>query len=100
MPKYISGNRKDKLVLLEDNLHVIAWYVEASSAIKTNFKSHTGGIMTLGGGNIQYISHKKKLNTQSSTEAKLFSSKYASTMIIWSLLFLKYQGCDIDKNIL
>ena len=55
MLKYINGNRKKKLVLSVENIYFIEWYVETSFSVHPYFKSHTGGVMTLGGGAIQYI---------------------------------------------
>ena len=43
----------------------------ATFAIHKDMKSHTGATMTLGSGTICSISMKQKVNTQSSTEAKL-----------------------------
>ena len=34
-------------------------------------RSHTGAVMTMGRGAIQFISSKQKMNTRSSTEAEL-----------------------------
>ena len=65
MIKYLNGTFKENLVPLTENIHVIKWYVEASLAIHRDFKSHTEGVMTLGGGTRQPIPCKKNLNTQS-----------------------------------
>jgi hypothetical protein len=98
--KYINGTRKEKLILTADNLHVIKWYVDASFAVHPDFKSHTGGMMTMGGGAVQSISRKQKLNTRSSTEAELVGADDAATLILWTRLFMQEQGYDVDKNIL
>ncbi len=57
--------------LSTEDLHVIKWYVDASLAVYHDMKSHTGAVMTYGGGAAQSISRKQKLNTRSSTEAEL-----------------------------
>jgi len=59
------------LTISADDLRVIKLYVDIAFAVNPDFKSHTGGIMTLGKGSIQGISWKYKLNAQSSTEAAL-----------------------------
>ena len=51
--RYINGTRKDKLILSADNLNIIKWYVDASFAVHPDFKSHTGGCMTMGKGSPQ-----------------------------------------------
>jgi len=56
--------------------------------------------MTFGRGAIQSISRKQKLNTKSSTESELVATDDASTMILWTRLFLEDQGYPIEKNIL
>jgi hypothetical protein len=98
--KYCNGTRDDKLVLSADDLRVVKWYVDASFAVHPDFKSHTGGVMTFGGGAIQSVSRKQKLNTRSSTEAELVGADDVATMILWTKLFLEDQGYPVEKNIL
>jgi hypothetical protein len=98
--KYLNGTRKDKLILFTDNPHVIKWFVDSAFAVHPDFKSHTGASMTYGGGAVQTISRKQKLNTRSSTEAELVGVDDASVMILWTRLFLEAQGYEIEKNVL
>ena len=100
MLKYLNGNRKEKLVLLADNPHFIKWYLDASFAVHPYFKIHAGGLVTLGGGSIQYISCKKNLNTRSSTEAELIGADDTYTMVLWKWLLMVSQGYNIVNNIL
>ena len=83
MLKYINGTHKYKLVILEENIHAIKGYVDAYFGVNTYLKSHTGGLITLGGGSIQSISHKKNMHNQSSTEAEVIGSYDAYTVIMW-----------------
>jgi len=98
--KYLNGTKKDKLTLTADDLHVVKWNVDASFAVHTDFKSHTGGVMTFGGGTVQSISRKQKLNTRSSTEAELVAAADASTLVLWTQIFLEAQGYHVKKNVL
>jgi hypothetical protein len=98
--KYINGARKDNLILSADDLHVIKWYVDCAFAVNPDFKSHTGGSMTYGQGTPMSMSRKQKLNTRSSTEAKLVGPDDLSVLILWTRLYMECQGYDIDKNIL
>ena len=66
--KYLNGTRKDKLVLLAENIHAINLFVYESFAVNPDFKSHMGGVITLVGGAIQSSSCKKNINTWSNTE--------------------------------
>ena len=98
--KYCNGTQNDKLILSADNLHIIKWYVDSAFAVHPDFKSHTGAVMTYGGGAAQSISRKQKLNTRSSTEAELVGTDDVSIMILWTKLFMEAQGFKIDNNIL
>jgi hypothetical protein len=98
--KYCNGTRHDKLILSADDLHVIKWYVDSAFAVHPDFKSHTGAVMTYGGGAAQSISRKQKLNTRSSTEAELVGTDDVAIMILWTKLFMEAQGYEIKSNIL
>jgi Reverse transcriptase (RNA-dependent DNA polymerase) len=98
--KYLNGTRKERLKLTADNINIVKWYVDASFAVHPDFKSHTGACMTLGKGAVQCISRKQKLNTRSSTEAELVGADDASTMILWTKLFLEEQGIEVKQNVL
>ena len=97
---YLNGTRNDKLILSADDLHIIKWWVDASFAVHPDFRSHTGGGMSLGKGIIQSQSIKQKLNTKSSTESELVGADDISTMILWTLFFMEAQSYLIKKNIL
>jgi hypothetical protein len=92
--KYLNGTRDDKLILSADKLNVVKWYVDTSFAVHPDFKSHTGGVLTLGRGALTSLSKKQKLNTRSSTEAELVGADDASTLILWTKLFMEAQGTD------
>ena len=100
MMKYLYGTKDKVLRLSADNLRVVKWYVDASFAVHPDFRSHTGGVMTFGGGAVQAISKKQKLNTRSSTEAELVAADDAATMILWTQAFMEGQGYRLDQNIL
>jgi len=98
--RFLNGTKDDDLTLSADNLNVIKWFVDASFGVHPDFKSHTGGVMTLGQGAVLSMSRKQKLNTRSSTEAELVGADDAATMILWTKLFMEAQGHEIDQNIL
>jgi len=98
--KYLNGTKEKVLILRADNMRVIKWFVDASFAVHSDFKSHTGAVMTFGGGAIQSLLRKQKLNTKSSTEAELVGADDAAVMILWTRFFLEAQGYGVDKNIL
>ena len=98
--KYLHSTSDMVLTLKADNLNVIKWYVDASFAVHPDFKSHTGAVMSMGEGSIISLSRKQRLNTKSSTAAELVGADDASTLILWTKLFLEKQGYDINMNIL
>jgi hypothetical protein len=100
MMRYLHSTRKWHLTLSADNLNVMKWFVDASFAVHPDFKSHTGGVMTMGGGAMQALSKKQKLNSRSSTHAELIGVDDAITQVLWTRLFMEEQGYPIEKNIL
>ena len=61
------------LVLGYNRLKKFKWSVDATFSVHPDFKSHSGGLMMtskMGGGMVSG-SIKQKLNTRSSTEAKI-----------------------------
>ena len=98
--KYLNGTKKFHLNLKIDNLKVIKWYVDAAFATHPDFRSHTGGVMTMGAGAIQATSMKQKLNTRSSTEAEIVGVDDMASKIFWTKLFIEAQGYKIEKNII
>jgi hypothetical protein len=93
---YLNGSTDEVLFLAADDLHVVKWYVDASFAVHEDFRSHTGGTMSYGTGVPISISRKQKLNTKSSTEAELVGVDDATTLILWTKLFLEAQGHHIS----
>jgi hypothetical protein len=94
----INGSQKDKLVLGAQDLSV-KWYVDASFAVHPDYKSHMGSVMTFEHGAAQTICRKQKLNTRSSTKTELLGADDATTMILWTHLFMMAQGYSVRANI-
>ena len=74
--------------------------MDTSFAVHPLFKIHMILVMNLGSGDIQPIYFKQNLNTWSCTESELVGANDASTMVLWILLLMESQDCDIGKNIL
>ena len=98
--KYLNGTREDCLILSADNLRILKWYADAAFAVHPDFKSHTGGCITLGHGMPITMSHKQKLNTTSSTTTELVGADDIVGPLLWTKLFMEAQGHEIKKNIL
>jgi hypothetical protein len=61
-------------------------------------KSHTGGTLSLGKGSLYSTSTRQKLNTKSSTEAKLVGVDDVMPLILWTRYFLDAQGYGVVEN--
>jgi hypothetical protein len=90
--KYLNATQ-DLGIVLEPGkgLQVVA-YVDASFATHADFKSHTGGVITLGWGPIYCKSTRQKLTSKSSTEAELIGVSDMLPQVIWTRDFLMEQG--------
>ena len=97
--KYLQGTREMTLTIEPDNIQVVKWWVDASYAVHSDMKSHTGGFMSLGKGTVYGTSTKQKLNTKSSTEAELVGVDDCMLQIIWTGYFLKEQGYDVVNKL-
>ena len=80
--RYINRTKNDRLYLRNNGTRVIKWYMDSSFAVHPDFRSHTGGMMTCSKGGAITVSRKQKLNTRSSTKAKLVGVDDVSTMIL------------------
>ena len=94
--------KKTQDVVLSLNVEkmILRWYWDASFAVHPDYKSHTGGTLTMGKGCILSSSKKQKLNTRSSTEAELVAVDDGMGLMLWSKLFLEAQGHAVEDNVL
>ena len=69
--KYINATKDIRICIQPDEggITSIRAYVDASFAVRQEFRSHTGIVLTFGGGGIYFRSTKQRLNTTSRTEA-------------------------------
>jgi hypothetical protein len=75
------------LTLEGDGACIVKWWVDASFAVHTDMKSHTGGTLSLGKGSVYSASTQQKLNTKSSTEAELVGVDDVMLLILWTPYF-------------
>jgi hypothetical protein len=97
--QYLRSSRDLPLTLTTSDPTHIKWYVDASFAIHSDMRSHTGMIMTMGEGAIMSMSTRQKLNTTSSTEAELVGVHDTMGHILWTRNFLKSQGLNVRTNV-
>ena len=83
-----------------DSLIQLCTWVDAAYGVHPYLKIHTVGCMSFGYMMVHFKSSKQKLNTKSSTEAKLVGVSDYLPYNIWICLFVGAQGYDIKQNIL
>lgn len=97
--KYLNGTKDLTLHLSADCDITINSYIDASFANHPDGKSHTGEMITLGGGAIYSKSSKQKLVTRSSTEAELVGLSDGLPTVLWMKNFLEAQGYQANAII-
>jgi hypothetical protein len=80
------------LRLSADNLNIIKWWVDAAYGVHRAMKSHTGDVISMGTGAVYSVSKNQKLNTKSSTEAKLVGIDDVLPQAPWTQYFLEALG--------
>jgi hypothetical protein len=88
------------LILSADLLTLSWWWVNAAYAVHDNCWGHTGAGMSFGQGMALSYSWKQKINTKSSTEAKLVGVDDSLGYILWDCYFMQEQGYDMDPLLL
>ena len=95
--EYLKGSINLPLRLTCDVDVGVKLYVDASYGCHTDFKSHTGAVVTLGGGAIYANSSKQRINTKSSMEAEMIALSDMGSVGIWMRNFLISMGIVDDK---
>lgn len=65
-------------------LEVLQFWVDTSFSTHRDMKSHTGGMMSLGRGDLHHRSSKQKINTCSWIEAELVGASDYIMLTIWA----------------
>jgi hypothetical protein len=90
--KYFNATSEMGMVLeASKDLRVLA-YIDASFAVHDDFKSRTGGVLSIGKGSVWFTSAKQRLVSKSSTEAELIGLSDVLSQVIWTRDFLSAQG--------
>ena len=95
---YLQDTRYLPLILQDDDFGVLKWYIDGYFAIHNDMKSNTGINLTMGKGTIYRGSLKHKLNSKSSTEAKLISVSDGINQVLWTKYFLECQGYVVNSS--
>ena len=97
--KYLRKTITLPLTLEADDLQLVHWWIDGAFATHRDMCSHTGGAISLGKGIIYGTSTRQKLNTRSSTKAKLVAVDDCMSQILWTSYFLDAQGYNINDCI-
>ena len=87
--KYLLGTHELFPTLKSYKTSGLKWYTDAEFAVHSDFKSHTGATLKMGKVEIVSVSQKQKLNSKSSAEADLVGAYDASSLILWTNIFLR-----------
>ena len=102
MLRYLKGTVDLRITLSASNATTtglsLKWHIDAAFAVHLDYKSHSGGNLTLGKGSINTISTKQKLNTKSSTESELVAVDDLSMHVLWTRHFVMAQGYKVEEN--
>ncbi len=98
MLSFLKCTMEDVMVLSADDTQRLYWYVDAAFAVHHDMRSHSGAILSLGGGTVMSGSTKQKINTRSSTEAELVGIDDYLSKILWSKRFIEAQGFMLNGN--
>ena len=82
------------------NEGLLMWYVDASFALLTNMRCHTGGGLTMGRDFPISVLTKQKLTMKSLTEGEVVGVDDMMPIILWMRQFLLAQGYGIVENLL
>ncbi len=96
--KYLHGTVYLSLTLDVSEMNLVRWWVNTSFFVHSDYRSHTGAVLSLGKGGVIRMSQKQKINTKmNSTEEEVVGVDDASSQILWTNYFIKAQGYSIDK---
>ncbi len=84
-----------------DDTQAIKWYVDATFAVHKDYKSHTGGTMTLGDGVLcSVLTTKQKVMSQSSTGAEPVGVDDVISKVLWPKLLIEAQGHKVSTTVI
>ena len=86
------------LTMETKNLGNIQWWVDTLFAVHPDMRSHTGATGTLGLGSFYTFLSKQKINTRSSTKAKLVGVNNIMGAVLWTQYVLEAQGYKLPTS--
>ena len=83
-----------------DDSKDLMWYIDCAFGVHSDYRSHTGGGLTMGKGFAVTVSKAHRLNVQSSTEGEIVSVDDCLSLVLWSREFMIAQGYGCNRNII
>jgi hypothetical protein len=100
MMNFLKATKNNIATMSTNDSNSIKWFVDMSFAVHKDMRSHTGATTTLGSGIICFIFTKQKINTHSSTEAKLVGVNDVVSKVLWTKLFIEAQNIKANTNVI
>ena len=97
---YLECTKDDTLTLGSNNCCIVKWWIDGSYAVHPDYRSQTGGTMSMGTGSIYSTSQKQKINTKSSTETEVVATDDVLPQVIWTMYFLTHQGYKCEHIVM
>jgi hypothetical protein len=83
-----------------NGVYAIAAYMDASFGVHSDYKSHSGALIKVGGGVVYVSSRKQRIVTRSSWEAEVVAVSDNASQLVWLLDLLEEMGRLPDRTVL
>ena len=93
--RYLCNTVLLPLIIGWDASWMLLWSIDASFAVHNDMRSHTRAILTFGRGVLFSLSNKQKVNSTSSTVAKIIGVDDAMNFVMWVKLFVEQQVLNL-----
>ena len=95
---YLKNTIDDVRVIGATSLTQILTWIDASFAVHSDMKSHTGGCTSMGIGLVHQKSSTQKSNSKSSCESEIIGVSEYLPYNLWFLMLMEAQGYEIGSN--
>ncbi len=96
----IKQDRLRKWVLATEDSKDLLLYVDCAFGVHSDYRSHTGGGLTMGKGFAVTVSKAHRLNVRSLTEGEIVSVDNCLSLVLWSRKFMSAQGYGCNRVII
>jgi len=97
---YLKNTIDDVRMIGATSLIQILTWMDATFAVHSDMKNHTGGCTSMGIGLVHQKSSTQKSNSKSSCESEIIGVSEYLPYNLWFLMFIEAQGYEIGSNII